>query len=264
MCEHLYCEYCNLIDSEEFQLFSGNNDYTCTSCGNTVTSVLWSQLFERGIITNQMLDSSELVKNKEQIIEKSKENEKETSYQRKSHIMERLSQSLCREPNIPDSILDDIRKRSNQLRKEDTGYSRRFRKCKISKQDVQRLLRHLNEEKNSSIYTTKYLEKWKTIRSILLGEDYKEYFMPDNDVIRLGFLMNQFSEAWNRLKLKGMFPERKHFPNFNFMFCKIAAFAKIQIKEGEFPLPKSTKCISKLEKYFQELALELNYDVSQI
>lgn len=70
--------------------------------------------------------------------------------------------------------------------------------------------------------------------------------------------MQQFSNLWNRKKQDGEFADRKHFPNFNFMFTNIAKIEKIQFPEDEFPLP-SPKCQDRLMKFFVPMAVELKF-----
>jgi hypothetical protein len=163
--------------------------------------------------------------------------------------MERLSQALGREPKIKDSDLAEI--------KSQYADSNPPADAKLTKRDIQRILRSLNAKHKSKRYTTCYLEKWRSIRAFLTGEEETE---EDVGIVRLGYIFKAFSDKWDEMTMEeGRFPERRHFPNFNFMFNQIIRLPgiKVKVNPSNFPMP-SRKCSERLMPYFLAMALELN------
>lgn len=191
-----------------------------------------------------------------QVFQPSVKEDRPSTYQRRAHITERLSQSLCKEPLIQKSHKELILQAGFKIAQKDPEFKTRVLTRSIKKRDIQKILRALNRKEGTKTFTTRYLEKWKSIRSFLLNEEPPK--LPQNKIIRLGYRMQQFSNLWDRKKQDGEFQERKHFPNFNFMFTKLASLDDIQIPIDEFPLP-SPQCQQRLEKYFINLATELKF-----
>ena len=179
--------------------------------------------------------------------------------------MERLSQALCREPEIEDKDKQTIKEVYDGWKNFDKeGFAKRVSKKEehLHKKDIQRILRFLNNKEKTIKWTTKYLEKWNTIRRFLYKEEHKEDLplkLTENNIVKIGTKFDTFSYLWDNLKREGKFPERKHFPNYNFIFTLIAKdICNIELDPEEFPLP-SPKCQQKLIKYYLILAEELNF-----
>ena len=80
------------------------------------------------------------------------------TYHRHAYLMECLSATCLREPNINDDDKNKI-KEEYELHSERTWFHQRKRQRLISKKDIQTILRSLNKKNNTKIFTTHYLEK---------------------------------------------------------------------------------------------------------
>jgi hypothetical protein len=78
-------------------------------------------------------------------------------------------------------------------------------------------------------------------------------------IIKIGTEFMLYSNSWNDLKKQGYFPERDHFPNFNFMFQAICK--QLQDSKGRVPianysfLPCKTSAIFWCPSFTQVLLL---------
>jgi hypothetical protein len=267
----IICPNCGNQDENEFEHQRPPNDnfFVCCQCG---TCDLDPMDFAQTNEESTCISDGKPLDLPERPVSVVQERRKESSYQRKAHLMERLSQSLCREPLISDEHLNLIQHQFDNLCKRDKKFRKTYEENCLSKRHVQRILRSLNEEHNTKIFTTRYLEKWQSIKQFLYKNKKTENNSTDQNnmtpsssssfkelqAIKLGTKFNLFSNRWDELKRMGMFPERKHFPNFNFMFVQIANLFKIPINVDDFPQP-SLKCQQKLKPYFEYLAKDLNF-----
>jgi len=199
------------------------------------------------------------------------------SYERKSHITERLSAHICMEPHIPEHDKKIIRKKHNEKLRQ---YPDSYCTGKLTKAKIRTILREIdydaiptqipadpepkeNKKKNGRPkiqkkrgFSTKYLEKFKSI--IFFLTDGKQTFqtMTGEDIANVGQLFNFLSQTWNKWKSENRYPERKHFPNFNLVFRRI--FKELQIVNvdlEEFPLPGEESVLC-LQQYVDALIAE--------
>ncbi len=201
---------------------------------------------------------------------------------RRAHLMERLSAAFMHEPEISSSDMELIRDGHNRFMDRNFFYKLRAQSGILDKRDIQNLLRFIDDptgnkkrmkkkrgrkafdkpyqeeaktEQTEKRYTVLYLEKWKSIKTALLN--ITPSTLTEDDIIQLGTEFLKYSAMWNKLKIMGYFPERDHFPNFNFMFTKIAKNLKIDITSKEFPLPNTPSCIKQLENYYNILTFAI-------
>ena len=258
---HNLCHNCGNSDTNEFIRQEPPRDdyFTCTKCGECDIDL---DYFEQQY-TEEVLQSGTII-NQQNLSTRRSANDNISTYHRRAHLMERLSQSLCREPEIPDNDKQAIQEIYDGWKKFDKTFTQRIGNIqeKLYKRDVQRILRLLNSKEHNMKWTTKYLEKWKSISRFLYKYEHNTEMtlqITENQIIKIGSKFITFSHLWDRLKQEGKFPERKHFPNYNFILTLIAKdLCNIELDPEEFPLP-SLKCQQKLIKYYIILAKELNF-----
>lgn len=260
---HPICHICGNSDSSEFIRQEPPRDdyFTCTKCGECDIDL---DFFEQQWV-EEVLQSG-AVTDRQNVQFRRSANDPASSYHRRAHLMERLSQSLCREPEIEDRDKQSIQEIYDGWKNYEQKFAERVRNLqeKLHKRDIQRILRFLNNKEQTIKWTTKYLEKWKSISRFLYKYEHnQDYVGPlqisENNVIKIGSKFLRFSNLWDLLKQEGQFPERKHFPNYNFIITLIAKdLCNIELDPEEFPLP-STKCQQKLIKYYLRLAQDLNF-----
>lgn len=251
----IICPECGNADENEFEHQRPPNDhfFVCCQCGTCDLDPLDFPRENNDSIVSPDGKSVDLPERPVSVVE---ERRKESTYQRKAHLMERLSQSLCREPLISDEHLKLIQHQFENLCQGDKKFRKAYEENRLSKRHVQRILRSLNQEHNTKLFTTRYLEKWQSIKQFLNKKQSSSF--TELQAIKLGTKFNLFSKRWDELKRSGLFPERKHFPNFNYMFVQIANLFNLPINAEDFPQP-SVKCQQKLKPYFEYLAKDLNF-----
>jgi len=262
------CPNCGNSDENHFLRQDPPRDdyYVCTVCGECDLDLDFADYngtWVSEVVASGSVGTEENSGNQKPTSRKMA-NDGVSTYHRRAHLMERLSQALCREPQIEDKDLQTIREIYEGWKQFDPNFSERVRKEEehLSKKDVQRILRFLNAKEKNTKWTTKYLEKWKSVsRDLYNLEHHKDFDLgiSENDVIKIGSKFIRFSNLWDEYKKSNCFPERKHFPNYNFILTLIANdLCNIQLNPYEFPLP-SLKCQARLIKYYLRLAQDLNF-----
>lgn len=154
----LICPECKNGNQFNFvpQLAPNDHLFTCGECGlcDVDTSELddnpdnWDQIeeIERGFAPVENLDNCAI-----------KPLDKVSTYQRKAHITERLSQTLCKEPVIEVAHQTLIRDTFGKLLSQNKSFKKSHQSGKICKREVQQILRSLNKTENTKKFTTKYL-----------------------------------------------------------------------------------------------------------
>lgn len=165
MCLHLKC------------VVHRDDSVVCTECGQVLT--------DHGSLTN--------------VDPLCNTNHKLSSYRRKHHINERLSQLNINESAVPDKLMRHLKKYLFPI----------FEACgDITKPHVQRALQYLGRREGRN-FTTKYLEKWLQIRYKVTGKRPNPLNESEKEsVIRIYIAFEQFFE-YNK------HPSRKHIANVN-------------------------------------------------
>jgi len=158
-------------------------------------------------------------------------------YDRITHVHELIRQDMRMEPRIQNLHRDQI--------------SAAWAKAAFSpgtspKRRVQEVLRSLNREHNTTMYTKCYLEKWKTI--IYDNEGYlPQYELTDDERAIWSVEMAEFSRVFDELRarddpgLKG----RKHVPNLRILARRIFDLHGIVYDPDAFPIPDTVACVKK-------------------
>lgn len=189
------------------------------------------------------------------------------TYKRIAHLNERLSQGVLMEPEIPQSDMDLIREEFESLGRQ-YFKKQRFDCNAITKKDIQDTLRSL-DNKNKTNFTVKYLEKWKSIIFNLTGEFPQIW--TETEINKIGSMFLMFSDKWNEWQPpkskynrdNWRFPERKHFPNFNFIIRKCADLQGIEYDPNDWPIPTTSRCVDRLNFYFEEMCKELKINLNK-
>lgn len=188
-------------------------------------------------------------------------------YRRQSHVVERLSAATLREPVIPAEHQQHIRAAA-------------VGKPCDTKSDIQSILRSLDHAEEPVMtlkrcrvdglvghvevpvkWTAMYLERWKSIRAMLRAGEHEESILANEIVVDVASLFMRFSRLWDRWqppqfkyeRERWRFPERKHFPNFNFMFRVCFELLRLEYDPQEWPIPTKHKCLQRLEFYAMEM-----------
>lgn len=207
------------------------------------------------------------------------------TYHRVAHLNERLSSAVLHDPLPPDAVMDLIR--TEWLKLQETNYFVKLRAkqglCK--KSDIRNILGSLdlNPEARKKLvearvsvdnpnpnpdtgFSILYLEKWKHLGSWLTGKEPPIYDY--HQVNRVGHLLDRFSSIWNRYQHPNdkferkywVFKDRKHFPNFNFMFQRVHELLGPEYTKfnPEFPVPTNGQALKRLWRYWRFIAKKAN------
>jgi len=215
---HNLCHNCGNSDTSEFIRQEPPRDdyFTCTKCGECDIDLDYcEQQYTEEVLQSGTINPQQNLSTRRSSIDKI------SSYHRrgnkilfkfflflillikKAHLMERLSQSLCREPEIPDNDKLAIQEIYDGWKKFDKTFAERVGNLqeKLHKRDVQRILRFLNSKEHNMKWTTKYLEKWKSISRFLYKHEHKQDYVgplqiTENQVIKIGSKFITFSHLW--------------------------------------------------------------------
>jgi len=202
------------------------------------------------------------------------------SYNRRAHINERLYAHCLREPAVPAEHHCIIQEYMDHYIRANCGAALAAGGFTPSKRDIQRILRSLDKSKKHPEikWCKKYLERWKSIAEFYVNPDYVfSAEMPtvqpsynSTELAYVGQLFMAFSNLWDRWQPPSQkfdrsnwrWPDRKHFPNFNYMFRKIHALLGYTHHDPYFPLPVSST--AKLDIYYNAMCKELGITVPPI
>jgi hypothetical protein len=258
------------VDNLREPSVGGSDLFTCANCGANNIDITFEEfdLFRRRTAKNQLVSDDVLraLASDDFVLDTSLPallqffRPAGKTYNRNAHFNERLSQHLCREPEIPEEHLALIKVWCEKMDKDSLWYSRRIHK-KLKKEDIRRLLRLIDKKrKEKPKFTSLYLEKWKSIRADIYGDEAP--VLKWENVIKILSILSRFSAKWKEIQTDSQgprFPNRIHFPNINYIILEIARYEDIKLPVEEFPPPKTAKCREKLKKYFLELCKELQY-----
>ena len=207
------------------------------------------------------------------------------TYQRVAHLNERLSSAMLKEPLPPTAVIDLIHQQWMAI--QETNFFVRLRATQgiCKKSDIRLVLGSLDcspvararlvEARVTQIdpspnpdtgFSILYLEKWKHLAHILTGKTPPLY--SELQMVKVGSLLTKFSGVWNRYQHPAdkqerkywVFKERKHFPNFNFMFQRVHELLGKEYTKfnSEFPLPTNSQALKKLWTYWRFIAKKAN------
>lgn len=189
------------------------------------------------------------------------------SYRRGAYICENGRQAMCTEPQIPPEVLEQIKRYHRDVyTKSNTFRAELARKGRIRKSDVQCILRALDAQREregvvvrrTMKYTTRYLERWKSI-VVALGGKVKVY-SPD-DLVRVCSELKFYSDKWDlyqpvhheKDRSTWIFRNRKDFPHLGFMIRHINKKFGLAEMNTEFPIPKTLSARKNLQGYLDWL-----------
>lgn len=264
----LRCVECNAIDkfTEDEQGYP-----VCTACGLTygrnccVSPEFCDDYDDPTLEKNQQGQSVETM-DKEEVLDEGKVAIFKGTYARRAHLNERLSAVLLSDPELSGEVKQLLQIYWTKLCSRDYWTQLRFKQHLINKGDIRKLLRFIDSrEMPRKKYTIQYLEKWKSIREFLTGQ--KGLVYSPEQVSKVGSVFMKLSgiwdfwqpPAWKKERTVWKFKERKHFPNFNFIFRKIHSLLGEEYKKfnQDFPLPANLNSRKKLERYWQAILPQL-------
>ena len=177
------------------------------------------------------------------------------SYDRKAHLMERLSMDRCQEPLIPERHQETIRDAFHNYQRLLENKTKDY----YTKTDVQKVLRSLDKQDSTRKFTKKYLEKWKSVLSFCCPEQ-EQRSLSDDEMIKAGTLFQKCSAIWEIWQNKRdltrktwRYPKRKHFPNFNFVFRSCFIVRGIRAEHEDWPIPATSDCLFNLVIYVADM-----------
>lgn len=210
-------------------------------------------------------------------------------YKRIVHITERCSAHNMVEPTIPMEDCKVIFQYHPELLDLDLEYRAHYwsyRGKAFVKKDIQRLLRFIDSHDgvHPHYHPTKkfcrlYLEKWKSISYQLVslsGRKKQVHLYSPDELAQVRAIAKRLSNTWDRMQnpayrtkeerqANWVFPERKHFPNINFVMQQIHKVLGLEHMNEDFPLPATWR---KLLKYWVPLCkntpgLEFMADIAE-
>ena len=209
-----------------------------------------------------------------------------SKYVRRVHITERLRFGSRMDKLLPDEDSAILREFHLLFEQRDFFYYCRSQAKQLLKRDIQKLLRFIDvelwrkekkaenpdhqftpEEKRMSMkhWCKKYLEQWNYIACYLTGTEYPVYSRKEAE--QVGAMMVLLSNIWDQWQPPDTpkdqrndifrFTDRKHFPNFNFVFQKINDLLGLSHMNTYFPIPTTKASLKKLKVFWNQLAAEL-------
>lgn len=268
--ETLVCSNCGEDDYSKFINCDGTNDEhstVCTSCG--CVQVGWSNFDYSNCGAKRTEEDSDNVLGR-------KAPRFSGRYARRVHFVERLSAHNRKEPAIPDHILQLISSYQQQYLQHAPFHRYRTEQKCLGKRDIQNLLRFIDRQEKKKLKEGEkppkicklYLERWVSIVVFLNDQEIPEY--TPEQANELGPIFEQLSGIWDRWQPPYKdkeeradyykFKNRKHFPNFNFVFQKLHEHLGMPHYNKYFPKPTTKGALKRLNKYWEELRKE--YDKS--
>jgi hypothetical protein len=183
------------------------------------------------------------------------------TFKRVVHFNERARQFQRNSPDIPHDVQLEIIEESERLVLKDPFYALAVKQNKLTKRDIQKLLRSLDRRNPGKKYCRLYLEKWTTICDGLCDKQIP-LFTPDK-LATFGAIFTEYSDIWDqwqKAKPQSLkkFKHRSHFPNYNFMFQQILKMCSLEKEFARFfPLPTTRGANTKLRLYFSEMCKEM-------
>jgi len=289
--ETAVCQGCRAVGWENFQEFY-DQYYTCMQCGlsciepekeiiteGDYTGIEWDILDEN--FWPQFQAQPEHRRTYEQVLEEQQRlysAKFRGSYNRRAHINERMYAHCLREPLICRHDSDIIQTKLEHHMFNNTGYTL-SNATMPTKRDIQHVLRSIDKQNlhPQTKWCKKYLERWKSIAEVFMNPQHVDY--PERPTVQItytpqelsmvGQLFIAFSNVWDRWQPPRMkynrstwkFPDRKHFPNFNYIFCKIHDLIGCSEHNVYFPVPHSAD--RKLSVFFDSMCKELGIPLAK-
>lgn len=219
------CVHCGDADPGNVVVDYSNHCYVARCCGRTFRSNPVPPWVER--------ETADVVRSG-------------TTYNKDTHDQERLGQDARLDPEICGEDHLRIKQAIAAL----PGGSLK------SKTDVRRLLTALNKEYKTTLFTKKYLEKWKSILA-----DYCDVIIPPtvplDRLAEVRALASELNRAFGELKKQKhpLFVSRKHQPNLNAKFRAIFACLGIPFDPAHWPVPKTEKCTKNSNAMLEQMFL---------
>lgn len=216
------------------------------------------------------------------------------TYHRVAHLNERLSSAVLNDPMPPTPVMDLIEAEWHKLQTTEYFIQLRAKQGICKKTDIKLVLGSLDDQdpitkawKNQAAhdilvtarttisnpnpdpsigFSILYLEKWKHLAAHLTKNTPPLYDY--HQLQRVGTLINRFSGIWNRYqhpndkfhRKNWVFRDRKHFPNFNFMFHRVHELLGPDYTRfnSEFPVPTNGQALKRLWRYWRFIAKKAN------
>lgn len=104
----------------------------------------------------------------------------------------------------------------------------------------------MNTEHGTNVFTTRYLEKWRSILLDACGIQH-EHFFTDTECYLISGEFTLLSNAFDRLLDTGhpivRHKDRRHFPNFNVTMQRIMDRHGIRYNKEDWPEPTTQECV---------------------
>ena len=196
------------------------------------------------------------------------------SYRRQAHLMERFRMACLMEPEMSEEHLQMVTDKLRELYGDDGSglpdsaddedyppVNKRPRR-----RHIQHALRAIDTEQGKkSRFCNKYLEKWRSIRKEWLQQH--EDVMTDEELVIVGALFVKFSNCWDQMQPRERkrdrqqvyrFPERHHFPYFNYAMQVCMHICEVEYVPSDWPLPTMKRCLQQQDVYMRALCEKLD------
>ena len=108
------------------------------------------------------------------------------------------------------------------------------------------------------MFTTRYLEKWKSIKAFLGGE-VRVY--TTEELAKVGAKLMRYSGKWDFMQPASdkeihnlwFFKNQKDFPSVNYILRKIHRELGIKGMDSDFPIPITSNSVKQLNVYIQKM-----------
>lgn len=247
------CQQCSNNDIRNFQYFPNEDWYVCMECGLVCTDLCDAQVVEEYC----------------KLVVPQGKKPFQNSFNRRVHIMERISATQRKDPEICQEDALQLQIYHELYQERDYFYRERAKAKCLNKKDIQKLLRFVDklEKENGKKWCKLYLEKWNSILEILEGIQLPTYSY--EEIARIVSLLLRFSNLWDiwqpptdrETRERWKYKDRKHFINYNFAFQKMHKLLNIKGKNMLYPKPTTIASLKKLEKYWQDMCMELGLPV---
>ena len=245
------CYNCGNTNYLRFDYDVNFDNCICMECGSVLQQMQYSNLLACSSLDQPGMEETESKTSKPPKVYKG-------TYHCWAYLMECLSAACFREPDINEDDKKKIKLEYELYSKRSWFHKQKQEQGLISKKDIQTILRSLNKKNNTKVFTTRYLEKWKSIKS-LLGGNVKVY--TPEELAKVGAKLMEYSGKWDFMQpasdkedcVLWFFKNRKDFPSVNYILRKIHHELGIKGMDGDFPIPITGNSIKQLNQYLKKM-----------
>lgn len=264
------CSNCGAEGFSVFEYTFERDNIVCTSCGLVVTDFDFKELIDSQFY--------------EEVVEASgsvptgcndRKRDYKGSYNRRAYFMERFSAINCKDPEIPDEHKQCIKEEYKNFIKtggytgcKDFFTSKRHEQGLLNRRDVQKILHAIDKQRGDKYFSSHYMEKWKSITAFLLDREIP--MLNPDEICDIGVLLMRCSRIWNEWQPPSRketretdwkYKDRQGFPAINFIIREIMKYLNIKGHDTDFPLPTTKSSLTKLQKYWKDIATTLELPI---